>query len=143
MEQHRFSRVIAGMEKEQLRELADNLAMMMPVEIVKEPQSCLVMMQARDTVEEQLFNVGEVLVTECTVKVGSTLGWSCLLGDDKEKSYWAAVIDGALACGEDLNNLIPTLLAEEEAQLKELRLEWQQIIKTRVNFDLMSGGETP
>ncbi|NPV30280.1 MAG: phosphonate C-P lyase system protein PhnG [Firmicutes bacterium] len=108
------------------------------VRVIKPPQVGLVMMQARETVENEPFNLGEVLVTECTVALGEATGWGCCLGDDPERAYHLAVLDLALHLGVGpVDGIRAALLAEEERILREDGAEFANIARSRVQFEVL------
>jgi len=110
------------------------------IRIIKPPQLGLIMMRARETVENQPFNLGEVLVTECTVALGETTGWGCCLGNDPDRAYHLAVVDLALNLGIDPGGKIEaTLMAEEKRVTQEKKAEFVNIARSKVQFEILGG----
>ena len=51
------------------------------VVITKLPEKGLVMMKTNDSVSNQPFYLGELLVTECTVSVNESIGFGIIIGE--------------------------------------------------------------
>lgn len=64
------------------------------ITVIKTPQAGLLMMRAREAVENAGFNLGELLVTECTVtRRDGEIGWGLCLGENPERAFHLAVLD--------------------------------------------------
>lgn len=92
-----------------------------------------------ETVNGDLFNLGEVLVTNCEVLLDGEPGWGMVMGDDPEKALCAAVVDAAtrMSAGmlEDLEEELRLQLAfAREAR----RRRWNKVQPTRVEFEEMA-----
>jgi len=92
----------------------------------------------RDTAEKCVFNLGEVLVTEAEVRIGSELGYAMVMGRDPEAVLAGAILDAAVESGHPLAPEIIDLLRSEEGRLKEeLQKTWTEIATTKVDFEVM------
>ncbi|MDF2725368.1 MAG: phnG, partial [Paenibacillus sp.] len=101
-------------------------------------EKSLVMSKARDSVSQQPFYLGEILVTECTISLGGAYGFGVLMGEDAERSYQLAVVDGAFQAKLPETEQWMALLAEEEGRIEARhRLQYSQAVRSRVNFDTM------
>jgi alpha-D-ribose 1-methylphosphonate 5-triphosphate synthase subunit PhnG len=108
------------------------------IKIARAPSTCMTMIQAEDSVEFQPFFLGEALTTECEVIVNGQRGYGICLGDEPVRSYCIAFIDAVTQLeGLDLGN-VHTFL-NEQAMLIENKaiLEYNQIMRTKVDFKLM------
>ena len=108
------------------------------VKIAKIPSVCMTMIQAEDSVEFQEFYLGEALTTECEVMVNGQRGYGICLGDEPVRSYCIAFIDALTQLpGADLQSV--TVFLNEQAELidKAAQLEYNQIMRTKVDFKLM------
>lgn len=142
MEKKRLFRIMVGAKKEKLQEFSQMIQKYGEVLIIKEPCKTLAMIKMREPVQNSLFYIGEVMVTEAIVEINQIKGMAVIMGDDFEKALAMAVID----CG--CNNHFPIM---EKIEQELLHLEAEQIakqeqenamyLKTMVNFHTMSGGE--
>lgn len=122
----------------EVRELSAPIKEKYTVEIIKGPQKSLAMVQVREPVKRSLFYLGEVLVTECVVRVDGVRGQNVMAGDDFEKVMNCAVIDGALNKPvEEAKSLLKSIAALGEQQKKERSAVNAQIMKSKVNFNVM------
>jgi len=109
------------------------------VTMVEEPNHGLVMVKVRETAKKSLFYLGEVMVTECKVRIGETLGIGIVKGHEPELVYALAVIDAAFNA-----DLLETKRWTELLHTEERKLELQRadrmvgVLKTRVSFETMA-----
>ena len=120
-----------------VREIARAVKGNSEIQIVKQPQKTLVMVKVREPVKQSLFYLGEVLASECMVMVDGVRGVSVIAGDDFDKVYECAVIDGCMNKNMDnevLENMLLKLKSEQEMERARLNRE---IRKSKVNFQVM------
>ena len=119
-----------------LKELADRCLLDAEAEVVSRPRQALVMARVRETVDGEVFNLGEVLVTGCEVSLEGEPGWSMVLDHDPERALCAAVVDAASRRGGgEVHAELEELLTEvREAR----RARWAGVQPTRVSFEEMS-----
>ncbi|MGB9858751.1 MAG: phosphonate C-P lyase system protein PhnG [Moorellaceae bacterium] len=139
MNREHLRTILHKVDNDILRTLARNVLGTVPeIKVIKPPQVGLLMMRVRETVENKPFNVGEVLVTECTVALGETTGWGCCLGDEPERAYHLAVLDLALQLGVGpVDRIEAALLAEEKRIQQEERAEWVNMARSKVQFEVL------
>ena len=102
----------------------------------------LVLCQVRETARNQRFYLGEALMSEARVRIGSTVGLGAALGGNGELARDLAVIDAALSQPEPL-----PVAAELEAELVAAKAELErdravsaaQALSSRVEFNTMRG----
>lgn len=120
--------------------LANTVLSQADVKVVKEPQTCLVMMSALDSVEQVPFYLGEVLITEAAVELDGMLGYGFALENQPVKALCFAVLEAALQAGHDAAPIILEAFQNQAAVVEEKRRqEGARLAGTRVNFDVMEG----
>lgn len=108
------------------------------VKTIEEPNYGLVMVKCRESGQNSLFYLGEVLVTECKVSINSTIGVGLVQGDYEELAYHLAVIDAAYNCELDEVTTWNEILLEEERNIEEReQQEKSRVLNTKVNFSTM------
>jgi alpha-D-ribose 1-methylphosphonate 5-triphosphate synthase subunit PhnG len=115
---------------------------MADIQVVKSPQMGLVMMRAKESVEQEIFNVGEVLVSECTVMVDGQLGYGAVMENDVERARALAILDAVFHASnpvwQDLQQQLDGwLLARQSQQDEAWRRDFAKIQRSLVNFDLL------
>lgn len=108
-------------------------------ELIKEPQSGLLMAKSRDTFGTY-FYMGEILITECTVSVDGFKGFGAVLGNVPYKAWIVATI---FAIAETPANERRTAIEEQLLLLlqpyeKAQQVEHAFVESTRVMFESMS-----
>jgi len=127
----------------EIQELAFPLSQKYPVKIIKEPIKSLVMVQMRETVQESLFYIGEVLVVESIVEMDSVKGVAVTLGDDFDKVFAMAIIDAAFnKKAEECEDMEQRLFQLEKKQIETEQKENALFQETKVNFNSMDSGIT-
>ncbi|MBN2547307.1 MAG: phosphonate C-P lyase system protein PhnG [Spirochaetes bacterium] len=110
------------------------------IELVKKPEEGLLMFRAVESVEESEFNVGEVLITECEVKINESTGYSMILGIDQKKAYDCAVIMACIEADTGEKEYVLNIMNELKAEFyAKYKFEKEVINSTSVKFDLMGG----
>jgi alpha-D-ribose 1-methylphosphonate 5-triphosphate synthase subunit PhnG len=96
----------------------------------------MVMARVAEGAHGEIFNLGEVLVTECMVSVSGYEGWSMLMGSRPQGALDAATIDASLDADgrnrETVESEIIALIAEIDAAEAAERT---RLNATRVQFD--------
>lgn len=129
--------IIAISRKEILVLLAEKVRNYWGVKVIKQ-NTALVMMRAKDSVENEVFNLGEVLVSEAWVEINGELGYSQILGDDTEKALAGAILDAACEIKHSLREKIIKILKQEKNYYeKEKAKEYAKIESTKVEFETM------
>ena len=112
-------------------------------EILRGPETGLVMLRGRIGGGGAPFNLGETTVTRATVKLASgTVGHAHVLGTGRKKAWYAAVFD-ALWQESPTRSFIETeLLSPVEKRLAEEKdRKTKETAATRVDFFTMVRGE--
>ena len=123
-------------------ELSARLAALGPfpeAETLRAPETGLVMVRGRAGGDGDAFNLGEMTVTRCAVRLGTHIGHAYIAGRDHSKARLAALLDAAL---QDqalqpalLQSIIePLASAQQAARATEAR----KAAATRVDFFTMA-----
>ncbi len=119
-------------------DLAEMIAAKHEIEVLQQPETCMVMMRAIDSVGHAPFNLGEVLMTEATVSIGNVMGFGFVIEEDPVRALCIAVIDAALAANVAEEKDIMRAIADEEQRIKERRQKEEALVAaTRVHFAIM------
>jgi alpha-D-ribose 1-methylphosphonate 5-triphosphate synthase subunit PhnG len=110
---------------------------------VRPPETGMVMVRARAGGTGQRFNMGEMTVTRCVVRLDSgTIGHAYVAGRDRRHAELAAVLDALLQQPERHDEMYRTvldpLLAEQIAVRER---EARRTAATKVDFFTMVRGE--
>ncbi|MFD2132002.1 phosphonate C-P lyase system protein PhnG [Pseudogracilibacillus auburnensis] len=102
------------------------------------PHYGLTMMKMRESAQNSLFYIGEVLVTECKIEIESHIGIGIVVGMKNELAKHLAIIDAAYEANlpETVNWKEPLHIAQEK--INETKVKKQALfLDTKVNFDTM------
>ncbi|MFB5192537.1 phosphonate C-P lyase system protein PhnG [Alicyclobacillus fastidiosus] len=142
MDTNRRTKILSESSLRDLEPWIAKVEWMADIQVVKPPQMGLVMMRARESVEQEVFNVGEVLVSECTVTVDGQLGFGIVAEHDLERARALAVLDAVFHANspkwEGLQKELDAWLGAQEVQQEEAwRRDFANIQRSLVNFDLL------
>lgn len=140
--QHWMS-VLARADYIDLQQHWDQLRVSSMYENVRSPEIGMMMVQARTNGSGAPFNMGEMTVTRCTVRLASgTLGTAYIKGRNKSHAELAAVIDGELQDGT-LHEAIQRQVIEPLASLQQTERSTKQAkaATTKVDFFTLVRGE--
>ncbi|WP_168206273.1 phosphonate C-P lyase system protein PhnG [Labrenzia sp. PHM005] len=114
-----------------------------PYELVRQPETGLVMVRGRMGGTGSPFNLGEVTVTRCVVRLDSgETGSAYALGRDKTKALQSAVIDALWQRGETRAQIEADVLAPlSNSQTERKSTVREETEATRVNFFTMVRGD--
>lgn len=112
-------------------------------DLLRAPDTGMVMVRARAGGDGQRFNLGEMTVTRCSVRMSNgIIGHAYLAGRNKRKATLAAVFDAMLQAPGCLDAFKSTLLNPIKTSLAEKRSETdRKVASTRVNFFTMVRGD--
>lgn len=127
--------LMAQMQDVHLRQLLTDLGKH-DAEVVTEPTAGMLMMRVLEDAHGETFNLGEVLVTECVMRVQSNEGWAMLMGHRPEGARIAATIDAIVAADPASATLIESTLKSHAANLQEKQnAHFARLAPTRVQFE--------
>jgi len=135
-------RWMAILARASAQELAAKLAELPPLpasETLRAPETGLVMVRGRAGGDGDAFNLGEMTVTRCALRLGAHVGHAYIAGRDHAKARLAALLDAALqdsalhaACMQAV--VEPLAATQQEVRCAEAR----KAAATRVDFFTMA-----
>lgn len=144
-ERRRWMGLLARSDAERLRSLMDAAALACAHETLRGPETGLMMLRGRMGGTGGAFNIGEMTVTRCTVRLASgSLGHSLVGGRNHDHARNAALIDALLCEGAQKEIIMAAIiepLAAIEAESAAARTA--EAAATRVDFFTVSRGDTP
>lgn len=133
---------MATLARASAEDLAARLATLPPFpepETLRAPETGLVMVRGRAGGDGEAFNLGEMTVTRCALRLGPHIGHAYIAGRDHAKARLAALLDAALqdsalhqACMHAV--VEPLAAAQQAARAAEAR----KAAATRVDFFTMA-----
>jgi len=87
--------------------------------------------------KEVEFCLGDALATECKVTVDNSEGYMLVLGDDKEKAYYGAIIDGYFEIAGKKEWLFNELKKINQKTLERIATEMSVISNTKVEYEIV------
>jgi alpha-D-ribose 1-methylphosphonate 5-triphosphate synthase subunit PhnG len=135
-------RWMAILARASAEDLTARLAALPPLpesETLRAPETGLVMVRGRTGGDGDAFNLGEMTVTRCALRLGAHIGHAYVAGRDHAKARLAALLDAALqdsalhaACMAAV--IEPLAAAQQAARAAEAR----KAAATRVDFFTMA-----
>lgn len=124
------------------RELIDHVVSVLEqkyrFETISPPGAGLAMLKMREHAKNSLFYIGEVVLMECRVRLGDTIGIGLVQGQNAYLAEQLAIVDAAYRAN------VPELMAMDELFLKwqarldqQARDQWHRIEQTKVDFSTM------
>ncbi|WP_232478500.1 phosphonate C-P lyase system protein PhnG [Roseomonas rosulenta] len=122
---------------------ADEIAALLPTlpphERLRAPETGLVMVRGRAGGDGAPFNLGEMTVTRCAVRLGDAVGHAYVAGRDKRQAELAALVDAALQDPARHDALMAAVIAPLSAAQQAARAaEARRAAATRVEFFTMA-----
>ena len=134
--------ILAKSAPEKLEKKVSALGKLPEYSFLRSPEIGLTMVRGRAGGTGQVFNLGEMTLTRCVVKLGEINGFGYVGGRSRRHAELAAVCDALLQdpnwCDRVQNIVIEPLKAEAISQQE---LQQRQTAATRVNFLTMKRGE--
>ena len=131
--------ILARASVQELAEKVAELPALPEAEMLRVPETGLVMVRGRAGGDGEAFNLGEMTVTRCALRLGVHIGHAYIAGRDHAKARLAALLDAALqdsalhqACMQAV--VEPLAAAQQAARAAEAR----KAAATRVDFFTMA-----
>jgi alpha-D-ribose 1-methylphosphonate 5-triphosphate synthase subunit PhnG len=134
MRRSELNEVAAYAPIDQLKAITERCLAGTTVRVTLEPEAALIMTRVEDSLNGEIFNLGEVLVTRCAVVVGGREGQGIVLGSHPDRAMCAAVIDALdeRALAADLDEALREAFVAVHEQRQE---RWRAVQSTRVEFE--------
>ena len=135
--------VLAKATSHSLQQQWQSLQLEPEYQFIRKPETGLTMLRGRLGGSGQPFNMGEMTLTRCAVRLGSgTLGVSYIAGRNKQHAITAALADALLQEEATTDILQQKLIAPLQAELDAGRRERiTQANSTKVDFFTLVRGE--
>jgi alpha-D-ribose 1-methylphosphonate 5-triphosphate synthase subunit PhnG len=106
------------------------------VTVISGPKVAMVQLRMRESVNNSVFNAGEVLVTETRLELNGTFGFGMIIGNNPEHATALAVIDAALRMPDPAHAPITEALSLLDADLQtRQQRQFAASASTKVEFD--------
>ena len=106
------------------------------VELITPPTVGMVMARVVDSAKGEVFNLGEVLVTEARVSIGGKEGWGMVMGGSADHALAVAIVEAGLEAGHREAERIEADIMQMDAELQaKVEHEWERVAPTRVHFE--------
>lgn len=120
-------------------QMAQNIIDNHRYEMLVAPHEALTMIKVRESAENSLFYLGEVLITECRIRIDGVVGVGIIKGMEPELAQALALIDGAYRSGLAQRYLWDDLLVQvKQRQIEMIKQETNELALTKVDFSAMN-----
>ena len=138
-----WMRTLAGAPAEKLEEAWERLAQKPAYSFLRQPETGLVMVRGRVEGVGSRFNLGEMTLTRCTVRVNEgAAGSAYVMGRNKRHAELAAVFDGLLQDPDLRPQLMESVIRPLDAwRIEREKLSSRETAASRVEFFTMVRGE--
>ncbi len=134
-ERRHWMAVLARAGAAEITDLLAALPVLPAFEHLRPPETGLVMVRGRAGGDGSAFNLGEMTVTRCAVRLGDVVGHAYVAGRDKRQAELAALVDAALQDPARRNAFIDGVIAPLAARQQAARdAEARRAAATRVDF---------
>lgn len=140
--QHWMS-VLASANFEQLSQYWQVQRLSPDYQLIRAPEIGLAQVQARMGATGKRFNMGDVTVTRCVLKLANgNLGYSYLSGRNKGHAELAAVIDALMQSENYQEALMQSIIEPLQAKrVEQQQQRQQQVASSKVDFFTLVRGE--
>lgn len=137
-DRRRWMAVLARAPADEIAALLDVLPPLPAPERLRAPETGLVMVRGRAGGDGAPFNLGEMTVTRCAVRLGDAVGHAYVAGRDKRQAELAALLDAALQDPARRPALMQGVIAPLALRQQAAReAEARKAAATRVDFFAM------
>ncbi|WP_255569163.1 phosphonate C-P lyase system protein PhnG [Roseomonas alba] len=134
-ERRHWMAVLARAGAAEITDLLAPLPALPAFEHLRPPETGLVMVRGRAGGDGAPFNLGEMTVTRCAVRLGEAVGHAYVAGRDKVQAELAALLDAALQDPARRDALMDSVIAPLAARQQAAReAEARRAAATKVDF---------
>jgi alpha-D-ribose 1-methylphosphonate 5-triphosphate synthase subunit PhnG len=140
----RWMGILARASRTELETALESIGGPMPYSFLRRPERGLVMARARSGGTGQPFNLGELTVARCAVRLADgTVGHAYVSGRDLRHAELAAVLDALLQtqAGEAIRKDVIAPMAARQAAARAIVS--RKAAATKVDFFTMARGDNP
>ena len=132
----RWMKALAKADTADLERALSRLGAPPSYSLLRPAETGLAMIQARTGGTGRRFNLGEMTMTRCVVRLaGGITGFSHIAGRDGRKAELAALFDGLLQRSEDQGRLMTDVICPlEDAEAARKRAAAEKVAATKVDF---------
>lgn len=133
---------LAKADINQLEKKVAEIGALPQYEFIRPPEIGLTMVRGRAGGKGQVFNLGEMTITRCAVKIGEVIGFGYVAGRSHRHGELAALCDGLMQLPEwsgIVKSVVIEFLTAEANRKKEL--QHLQTEATKVNFFTLARGD--
>lgn len=135
IDQATYLNVLSRSPADAVKQFAEDLIPQLGSINVVRNRTGLVMLPATDTVTGAAFYLGEVLVAEAHVRVGTADGYAACLGRDLQQALAIALIDAACTAGLAQETIMPFVAAQADALADADQQLLRRVEATRVEME--------
>ncbi|MBX0329386.1 phosphonate C-P lyase system protein PhnG [Oscillochloris sp. ZM17-4] len=135
MDQHTLLSTLARADSGAVKAFVEDLIPALEPITVRENRTGLAMLPMEETVRDEAFYLGEVLIAEARVRAGGAEGYAACMGRDLELALAIALLDAANAGGVELGRVEAFVEAQAAALAAEDEALGQQVERTRVELE--------
>nr|WP_320193242.1 phosphonate C-P lyase system protein PhnG [uncultured Desulfobacter sp.] len=125
-----------------LEQQKESLGLDLTADVMVQPETGMIMMQARQDGAGPRFNLGEVTVSRCILKLDGVMGYAMVMGCNLQHAKLAALFDAMFQMPNTGDSLRKNLVPELRRMKKERRdKEAWDVRSSKVEFFTMKRGE--
>lgn len=139
MNRKRRTKIFIEFARDEVMTFAKEIQDRYPIELIQEAKEGLVMVKVRETAQNSLFYLGEVLVTEAKVRIENHLGLGLVKGSERDFSFALAIADAAFSASlPEAKEWMDIFLQAEKRGLEMLQEKRSRVAKSKVDFQSMN-----
>lgn len=133
---------MSTLARAQASQLADLMPELPAHQLLRAPEIGAIMVQGRMGASGAPFNLGEMTVTRCSVRLqGGAVGHSCVQGRDKDHATRAAVADALMQTDAAPQTEAGIIAPLREVALQRRQTRAEKAAATKVEFFTLQRGE--
>lgn len=138
MKRREQTEILVNCDEVFLKQLSDEVESCHDVRMIDEPGLSLTMVKVRESAQNSLFYLCEVLVSECRVQINNKIGIGIIIGSEFRKAYYLSLIDAAYSVKSPLIEKWEPIIKEEKEKQRIQRIKANSsIMKTKIDFETM------